>query len=192
MDKIKSLIDKAKSMGAEHILIGNLGHLALARESGMRIHGDFRLNISNNYSAGYIEELGFEDMILSPELTLPRLRDIKGKSSAVVYGRLPLMITEKCIGKEIGDCDACKAGKLTLVDRKGISFPVLQSFGHRSIIVNSLPHYMADRSKELDLSGITMRHFIFTVESKAEAAKVIDAYKRSLPPANNQAVKRIK
>jgi hypothetical protein len=51
---------------------------------------------------------------------------------------------------------------------------------------------MADRSKELDLSGITMRHFIFTVESKAEVAKVIDAYKRSLAPANNQAVKRIK
>ena len=192
MEKMKTLIDRARSMGAEHILIGNLGHLALARESGMRIHGDFRLNISNNYSAGYIEELGFEDMILSPELTMPRLRDIKGKSSAVVYGRLPLMITEKCIGKEIGDCDACNAGKLTLVDRKGISFPVLQSFGHRSIIVNSLPHYMADRSKELDSNGITMSHFIFTVESKAEVAKVIDAYKRSLAPANNQAVKRIK
>ena len=192
MEKVRALVFSAKEKGAEHILVGNLGHLSIARESGMRIHGDFRLNVCNNYSAGYMESLGFEDIILSPELTLPRLRDISGRSLAVVYGRLPLMVTEKCIGKEISDCDVCQSGKAQLVDRKGMSFPVLRTFEHRSTVVNSVPIYMADRADELRRNGIIMQHFIFTVESAREASRIIEAYKNGQPYPDGHAVRRIK
>lgn len=190
--EIEAMLKRAKELGAEHILVGNIGHLDLAKNSGMMLHGDFRLNATNNYATGYFESLGFEDIILSPELTLPRIRDIGGNSLAVVYGRLPLMVTEKCVGKEIADCKTCTEGKAILTDRKGMSFPVLQGFNHRSIILNSVPFYMADRRDELLRNGVKGEYFIFTTEGKSEVVRIIDAYKKRLPPKDPRAVKRIK
>jgi hypothetical protein len=43
--------------------------------------------------------MGLEEVILSPELTLPQMRDVGGNTSAIVYGRIPLMLLEKCVGK---------------------------------------------------------------------------------------------
>ncbi len=180
LDTIKRQLRSAKEIGAEHALVGNLGHLDLALEAGLIPHGDLRLNVSNNGSMATLEELGFADAILSPELTLAKMRDIGGKSIAVVYGRLPLMVTEKCIGKEIADCETCKSGKLRLVDRKSAEFPVMKDAAHRSIIFNSVPTYMADRENELRSANITMRHFIFTTESKKEVDEVISKHKKGL------------
>ena len=191
-EKVCAMLDRAKDLGAEHVLVGNVGHLELVKNIGMTVHGDFRLNVCNNGTAAYIESLGIEDVILSPELTLAQMRDIGGKTSVCVYGRTPLMITEKCVGKEISDCGACASGKVALTDRRGVRFPVLRVFEHRSMIMNSVPFYMADRAAELDKNGIVMRHFIFTVESKNEADKVIAAYEKRLSPKDTVKVKRIK
>lgn len=190
--EVKQMLEEAKRMGAEHVLVGNLGHTDLAKESGLRLHGDLRLNICNGASAAFLEELGFEDYILSPELTSAQIRDIGGKSLACVFGRVPLMVTEKCVGKEIGGCKTCESGRAALTDRKGIRFPVLRAYRHRSIIFNSVPFYMADRADVLAKNGITMQHFIFTTESAEEAAAVIDAYKKRIPPTDSAKVKRIK
>ena len=191
-DKVRKLLDRAVSMGAEHALVGNLGHIDLVRKCGLRLHGDFRLNVYNNGAVSYLEELGFEDVILSPELTLAQMRDIGGATSAVVYGRAPLMITEKCVGKEIADCDRCTSGKATLCDRRGVEFPVLREFEHRSMIVNSVPFYMADREADLQRHGIRMRHFIFTVETQGEVQNIIRSYQSGRPPKDTSKVKRIK
>ncbi len=191
-EKIRQMLESAKRMGAEHVLVGNLGHIELARESGLRMHGDLRLNICNGTTAAYFETLGFEDFILSPELTMAQMRDIGGKSLACVWGRVPLMVTEKCIGKEIGGCKTCESGRAVLTDRKGITFPVMRTFEHRSIVFNSVPLYMADRADVLAKNGITMQHFIFTTESASEADAVISAYKKRTPPADSAKIKRIK
>ena len=189
---MERLLAEAKQKGAEHVLVGNLGHVALARDSGLVLHGDLRLNVCNNATAASAENMGLEDVILSPELTLAQLRDVGGKSLAVVYGRAPLMVTEKCVSREIADCKTCESGKVVLTDRKGIRFPVLKVFSHRSLIVNSVPLYMVDKQDVLDKNGITMQYFIFTVETADEAARVITAYKKRTPPADSARVKRIK
>ncbi|MBE6535899.1 MAG: U32 family peptidase [Ruminococcaceae bacterium] len=193
-EKVKELLGNAKKMGAEHALVGNVGHISLVREAGMKLHGDFRLNATNDSTVAFYENLGFEDVILSPELTLPQLRDIGGKSFATVYGRMPLMVTEKCVNSALGDCKTCveKAGRAWLVDRKGVRFPVFKTFGHRSIIFNSAPFYMADKQSDLDRAKITMQHFIFTVENKTEAESVISSYKKHQKPSDNLKIKRIK
>ena len=180
-DKLRELLKKATALGARHALIGNIGHIALAREFGLEVHGDIRLNATNNDSVAALERLGVADVILSPELTLARMRDIGGKSAAIVYGRLPLMVTEKCIGKEIADCKTCHAGKATLTDRKGVSFPVLREWEHRSLILNSLPIFMADKENALRGAGLSMRHFIFSCESPREVDLIIQKYERGEP-----------
>ncbi len=188
-ERIVEGLKKAREMGAEHLLLGNLGHLALAKESGFTLHGDLRLNVTNRESLSVLRELGLGDVILSPELTLPQLRDLSG-GRAVIYGRVPLMVTEKCVGKELGDCASCTDGRLTLTDRRGVRFPVLREWQHRSLIVNSVPVYMADRADDLRRAGLSSYHFIFTVESKKQAADVIRAYREARPAPKD--VRRIK
>ncbi len=180
LDEVRSILRSAKQKGAEHALVGNIGHISLAQEAGLIPHGDFRLNAGNNYSVAEYEKLGFEDIVLSPELTIPRIRDIGGRSAAIVYGKIPLMVTEKCVGREISDCNTCNIGKCTLIDRKNVSFPVKREWKHRSIIFNSLPYFAADRQAELMRAGILMQHFIFSDETAKEVNKVIDCYKKGI------------
>jgi putative protease len=154
-------------------------------------HADYRLNTSNNATARSLEELGFVDAILSPELTLPRIRDIAGARYAVVYGKVPLMTLEKCVMREISDCDKCKKnGWGYLSDRKGVRFAVRREWNHRNIVFNSVPFYMADKKDMLTKYRIGGEHFIFTDESADEADKIIDAYKKGLAPSAKQ-VRRI-
>ena len=180
-DRARELCQKAKELGAKHALVGNLGHIALARKFGFEIHGDLRLNATNNDTVAALEALGVSDIVLSPELSLARMRDVGGESAAVVYGRLPLMVTEKCIGRELADCKACQSGKVTLTDRKGVSFPVLKEWEHRSLILNSLPIFMADKENALRGAGVSMRHFLFTCETPKEVDAIIEKYKNGEP-----------
>ncbi|MBE6577946.1 MAG: U32 family peptidase [Ruminococcaceae bacterium] len=191
-EAVRRMLADAKEKGAQHVLVGNLGHLDLVENSGLCVHGDLRLNVTNASTASRIEEMGIEDVILSPELGAAQMRDIGGKTYAFVYGRAPLMVTEKCVGKECGGCVACEDGKTCLTDRKGIKFPVRRTFEHRSIIFNSVPFYMADKADVLRSNGLSMQFFVFSVESKKEAAEIIEAYKKKTPPKNPTAVKRIK
>ncbi len=188
-EELLSLLRRAKELGATDALVGNVGHLSLVKKAGLTPHGDFRLNITNRRSAVLWREWGVADSILSPELTLPQLRDLSA-DRAVVYGRIPLMVTEKCVGKEIGDCGRCEEGSLILTDRRGVRFPVLRSWKHRSLILNSVPVYMADKQEELTRAGIHRRHFIFTTESAEQSRQIIEAYRRALPPKGD--IKRIR
>ncbi len=181
VEKISKLLTHAKERGAIHALVGNLGHLELVKSSGLIPHGDLRLNVTNNGTAAVLEGLGFEDVILSPELTLARMRDIGGRSVAAVYGRLPLMVTEKCVGREIGSCRDCDSKKLKLTDRKNTEFPVYRDAAHRSLIFNSVPTFMADRKAELERANIKMWHFIFTDETPKQVDAVIEMYKKGMP-----------
>ena len=186
MPRVRRQLEEAKKLGATDCLVGNLGHISLAREFGFRLHGDFRLNITNSETVAALEALGMEDLVLSPELTLPRIRDISGCTSTVVYGRLPLMVTEKCVGKEIGGCKVCESGRAKLTDRMGISFPVLKLEEHRSLIVNSLPTYILDRPRDLSDGFITRRHYIFTTESPREVDTLIKTFLSGAPIAGGK------
>lgn len=176
-DTVRVALKKAAENGARYALIGNLGHLALSREAGLVPVGDFRLNATNAESVRRLEELGFEGAILSPEMTLPQIRDVGGKTEAIVYGRIPLMLLEKCVIKEIADCKKCDGGAVLLKDRRGYVFPVLREWEHRNVVYNSLPTSMSDRKNDLERFRITVRHFLFSTESPGEVDAVIRAFR---------------
>ncbi|MBR2354609.1 MAG: U32 family peptidase [Clostridia bacterium] len=187
-EEAERLLARACALGAEHVLVGNPGHIALARKFGLKLHGDFRLNVTNRQAAkGWMQE-GIKDVLLSPELTLSRMRDLGGR--VIVYGRLPLMVTEKCLGKEVADCDACKRGTVKLTDRRRAEFPVLREWQHRSLILNSVPLYMADRAEMLTQVRLEQYHFLFTTERADEIRAIIRAYERGIPPTEE--IRRMK
>ncbi len=176
--KIREMLAKVKQKGIAHLLVGNLGHLPLTEGFDFVLHGDFRLNAANNATVCVLEQHGFADVIASAELSAAQLRDLGGNTAAIVYGRVPLMTLERCINKQAAGCAACTKGKAQLIDRKGVKFPVVREYGHRNLVLNSLPTGMSDKQSALAASGITAQHFLFTVESADEVERVIAAYKK--------------
>ena len=180
-ERVEKMLADAVRAGARHALVGNVGHLRLVTAHGLIPHGDFRLNVTNNASVVAAERLGLKDIILSPELTLPQVRDMGGAKQVIVYGRLPLMTLEKCVAKELGDCARCERGETALVDRRGAAFPVLRTFDHRSVVYNSLATGLSDMTDKLLAAGIFGQHFVFSVESLEESRRVIEAYREGKP-----------
>lgn len=192
MGEVERMLDSARELGSKHILVQNIAQFELAKKYGFEIHASMRLNACNSDTVHELLRLGAREVLLSPELTLAQLRDMPRGATVCAYGRIPLMITEKCVSKEIADCRACEAGRVELVDRRSVRFPVLKAFGHRSEIYNSVPIYMADRMSDLPRGDRMGRHFIFSVESAAEVDRVIYAYEKKMPPTDSTKVRRIK
>ena len=173
---VRELLAAAKNDGAVYALVGNPSHVTLAAEVGLTPVGDFRLNVTNESSLSVWSGKEVPDVMLSPELTSKQARRLGGR--AIVYGRLPLMLTERCFMKENFGCDKC--GKCSLTDRKGIKFPMMREFGHRNLIFNSAFTYMGDRMEELG-GAVTSHHFIFTTERADEIRSVVRAFKEKRP-----------
>ncbi len=172
--EFSDLLRRAKDLGAKYALVGNISQLSAVSGLGLLPIGDFRLNVTNSYSRITLYELGAEDIILSPEITLPMARDIGG--GAIVAGRIPLMLTERCFIKENFGCKSY--GRAALTDRTGAKFPILRESGHRNVIFNSTLTYMGDKRAELDAAGIGIRHFIFSTEDSRAVSSIIRAYRR--------------
>jgi putative protease len=176
-DGVRAALARAAEHGVKYALVGNIGQIELARSAGLVPIGDFRLNVTNSESRLAYMNIGVERMLASVELTLPKARDVA--CGVVTYGRIPLMITERCFICENFGCDSCDRAAFT--DRKGEKFPLMRESDHRNLILNCAVTYMGDRRAELDKYRISHTHFIFTVESDREARQAIDAYFKGKP-----------
>ena len=180
-EETEELLRAAAENGATEAIICHAGQAEMAKRCGFNLHGDFRLNVFNSLSAEYYISLGLRDVMLSPELTLPQMRDINAPKCAVVYGRIPIMLLTKPL--DIKSDLNHNTGRV-LTDRTGAVFPVIKESGF-DILLNSVPFYMADKQKALDLAGLRGRHFIFTTESRRECENIINAYRSEKPASGN-------
>ena len=187
LTEVRERLLECKNAGILYTVVSNIGHFRLAEECGMRAIGDFRLNVASSLSAKYWRDRGLEGLICSCELTLPMARDIG--EGEIVYGRIPLMITERCFIKDTFGCEGCASAELT--DRMGKKFPMKREWRHRNLILNSAVTYMADKQDELSRMGIKHMHFIFTTESAEQIAETVAAYKRRLPARDPSSIRRI-
>ncbi len=159
---MREALGAAVRAGAQRVRITNLGQLALAKESGLTAVGDLRLNVANSISALVWYRLGLSEVTLSPELTLPRLRDFRLPATVVTYGKLPLMLLERNPGASV------------LIDRMGARFSV-RRIGSRFVVYNAVPVYMYDRADALRRANVESEHALFTTESAAEIAAILRA-----------------
>ncbi len=188
---LRSLLLKAKEMGCVSAAVHSPGQIALARETGLRVRGDFGLNVFNSRSLDELRSWGVESATLSFELRHEQLRDIKKciPCEAIVYGRLPLMIMENCIIANEHGCKprnlngTCAASHL-LTDRRGERFPVVSVFGCRNEILNGKTLYLADKN-ELRRCALRFARLRFTTESPDECVQIMEQYlglRGAVPP----------
>ncbi len=181
-DLLRRWLDKARTLGVTGLLLGNLGHFPLARNGGWRLYGDYGLNVFNSRSLAFLREKGLESACLSFELRFSQIRDMKKllPAEALVYGRLPLMITENCLIQNSAGCRCDRPNFLN--DRTGAAFPLLPAFGHRTEVQNSRPLYLADRPDWRRL-GLCYARLRFTTESPEDCARLCRAYQEGAPAA---------
>jgi putative protease len=175
--KVSDMLSRALESGVSDVLVGNVGHILFARSHGMSVRGDFGLNVFNSESLYALSNLGLESATLSFELRLAEIRDMSKPidTELIVYGRLPLMLTENCIIKDSMGACTCDSS-FNLVDRQGVLFPIVPEFGCRNVLLNSKKLFMADRRRATATIGLWAERLSFTTENANECVAVMKRY----------------
>ena len=158
------------------VAIGNLGHLPIVRGLDRTLRGDFGLNVYNSRAVKFWRDKGLSSVTVSFELRWQQVRDLAkyADCEGIVYGRLPLMITENCVTKNNVGC-AHGAGSV-LTDRTGAQFPVQCAYGCRCEIENGKVLVLADKP-EVFRCGLRYGRLRFTTESPEACAAILRAHK---------------
>lgn len=144
---------------------------------------DTNIYFWNHHAFDFFQEVP-EEFYLPAEQNLREWKELLAhcpsgvRASAVVYGRLPMMITANCVAKTADRCLAV-SGSTILKDRMGKDFPVWRNCKScYNVIYNSVPlslHNMVTEPVN-NLSGCRMD---FTLEDRRETEeKLQDMYRR--------------
>ena len=184
LPKLRQDLTLLKSAGVESALVGNLGLLIPVRECGLAVRGDFGLNLYNSVSVHMAKDWELQSATLSFEMTLPQIRDVSKPipCELLVYGRLPLMVTENCLMQgKTGAC-SCHQGSTKLVDKTGAEFPVIKDGAScRSVLLNGKKLNLLDRRNDLDRLGLWAVRLHFTTENQREVDQVLAWYLDPVP-----------
>ena len=180
MAKLQQDLSTLRQWGVRDALVGNLGLIIPAREAGMRIHGDFGLNVFNSISMNVMKSLEIVSAVPSFEMTLPQIRDLSKAVSAelIAYGRLPLMLTENCLIRgRTGECTCQTETSVKLTDKTGADFPIIKDGDScRSVLLNGKKLSWLDRQEDLNKLGLWALRLYFTTENSREVDRVLGDY----------------
>ncbi len=162
--------------GVTKALCGGSGQIRLAREAGMRVSGDYGLNVLNSIALRELGKMGAEDVTLSFENNLRQgaaLGDYL-PFGVIGYGYLPLMTFRVCPAQGPGGCGRCR-GESFLTDRLGKRFPVVCRGRRYSQLLNTVPLYLGDKQGALEgFCHVTLR---FTTESRGRCQRVMQLWR---------------
>ncbi|MBR1496989.1 MAG: U32 family peptidase [Oscillospiraceae bacterium] len=173
-EQAAAALRRARSLGIDTALVGNLGQIALAQGEGFRLRGDFGLNVFNSQTVAVLQSARFESVTASFELRLAQVRDLVKPidTELIVYGRLPCMVTDQDILTSAG---MGEAGSMS--DRVGSAFPILRESGGRNVIYNAHKLFLADKPEDLAKCGLAAGRLLFTTESPRECVQIVKSYR---------------
>ena len=176
-EKLIAMVRHAEDAGISGIAISNIGHLHLLEGCTLPISADWGMNVTNSETLRFLQQAGCDSATVSFELRQEQIRDLQKflPAEALVYGRLPLMITENCLNRDGHGTCHCGEGPAVLTDRTGAEFPVLPVFGCRNEMQNSKTLFLADKPDYQHL-GLTFARLRFTTESSRECVHVLRRY----------------
>lgn len=162
---LSDMIKSVKEMGFSVFSASNAGDIPKCK------FGDYSLWVYNSETANALSEYGFDGFCISPEINIAQLKDIKSPvfCEAIVYGRLPVMVTRNCFAKSAGSCGSC-----SISDRTGKNFGMqcIPEFGY-SEVLNAVPIFMGDKKEDFKNTCVNMLRIVFTKESPDECRHII-------------------
>ena len=175
--QVERQLRQLQDMGIDQALCPTWDAVQRADRLNLRARGDYGLGFYNSQAGKELRRMGMASACASFELKLAQVRDLSKPldTELIVYGRLPLMITENCIIHNHTDEHTCQQPNF-LTDRKGERFPVVKVFGCRNEILNSKPVFLADKQKDWQRLGLWAARLQFTTESPAQCVQILERY----------------
>ena len=189
MKSVEKTFSRVRELGADGVLVSNLGTLSLVKAENIPFIADSPLNVFNSCTFAHLLQEGAQMVVISPELTLEELKSVAsyGPAECIVHGRLELMESEHCLtggllGNNKGQCSApCRSGKFTLVDEKNYEFPLLMDYECRMHLLNSRSLCMLEYVSEIIESGVSsLRVETLGMENPDEIRRVTQAYRNAI------------
>ena len=173
LEPIRHALETLFDEGVNEALVGNLGHVYLAKNAGMKLRGDFGLNAFNSQTLDMLRQAGFLSATASFELRLSQIKDLRKPldTEAIIYGRLPVMVSDQCVIKHSSGHCTCQT-PAQMADRMGSTFPVVKEYGCRNVIYNAHKLYLADKKDDLYSAGLWGLRLLFSTESPRECVEV--------------------
>lgn len=179
---IKAVENKLKELsqaGIKKAICPTVDSFILAKKYGFETVMGLGSNIYNTDCLNFFEKHGADEALVSIELTHKSISELGGTipRGAILYGKIPLMLTKNCPVRNGTDCKNCKM-QSKIKDRKGVEFEVTCSMGY-SEILNSYPLYLFD--KKSDFNNLDFHMLLFTTEDREQCKEIFKKYNLSSP-----------
>lgn len=178
MDAVWSLAEQARRRGISELVGGNLGYVRMARELGMGLRGDYGLNAANSRALEALAQAKLISATVSPVLSMQQIEALVKPldTEMIVYGRMPVMVSERCIIRRSAERCACNK-PVMMHDTNGEQYPVLREYGCRNVIFDKNKIFLADRAERYLSAGLWGMRLLFSAESARECVQVLQRYK---------------
>ncbi|QIF00821.1 U32 family peptidase [Roseimicrobium sp. ORNL1] len=185
-DGFFKLIARAEPDG---VLIRNLGAIEFFANAGLRMTGDFSLNVANPLTAEFLINSGLEQCTISYDLNIEQVLDLlKGAPpewfEITLHQHMPMFHMEHCVfasfmseGKSFLDCGRpCEKHNVKLRDRVGMEHPLKADVGCRNTLFNAVAQTGALFFQ--DLMNVGLRHYRVELleETRRETAIILSTY----------------
>ena len=185
------LIERASPDG---VLIRNLGALQFFEGTGLRVTGDFSLNVANPLTAHFLKQnTALEQLTISYDLNLEQVLDLLDAAppnwfEITLHQHMPMFHMEHCAfaafmsnGTDFTNCGRpCEKHRVTLRDRIGMEHPLKADVGCRNTLFNAQAQTGASFFD--DLHKIGLRHYRVELleENRDDARDTIRQYQQLL------------
>ena len=180
------IIETLKKSDIDGFLVRSPGQFLEISQTGKKIAIDYNMNVFNGESVDYWQKKGADNICISLESNLQEINVIANEHcEMVVYGYLPLMITQQCpIGNYAGGkiegiyCSEKDNDDLYfLKDRKGMKFPLMPDCKQCvCTILNGKPLFTLKFYDEILQSTTGSIRLLFTKEGSRRTERILNAY----------------
>ncbi|MBV8485061.1 MAG: U32 family peptidase [Verrucomicrobia bacterium] len=184
------LIENARPAG---VLIRNLGAIAHFRGKGLRLRGDFSLNVANPLAAAFLVEQGLDRLTVSYDLTFEQILALLAYSPSdryelTLHQHMPMFHMEHCVfaaflsnGTDYTNCGRpCDRHRVEVRDRVGLTHLVKADVGCRNTVFNARAQTGAQHFVRLQRAGLRYFRVELLDEDRENARRLISLYLRLL------------
>jgi len=174
-----------KELNLKTVLVGEYGMFGALKDD-FEVLTDYSFNTNNGLAVMALAEFGAKGSTLSYEIAENQIHKLAKESplplEAVVFTRVPLMITKHCpikthYQRDAGPCleKYCKVAH-GLRDRKGKVVPMVRTGKCKIEILNHEHLILIEKLDKLLESGISQFRLEFTTETAADIKEIITAF----------------
>lgn len=192
IDEYLNLLIKVKADG---IIVSDLGLINYIRKNfpSINIHVSTQANITNSYSAKFLEELGVKRIVLARELNLEQIKNIHTNLNNVelevfIHGAMCISYSGRCLlsnyltGRDSnrGACvQACRWKYFIREENRDDDLPIEED-QRGTYILNSKDLCLIDYLEQLKQAGVESLKIEGRMKSDYYVASVVNAYRRAI------------